>query len=120
MCNPQHPCRRGGERCSRCEAIDVLTEEDWYLIRFYHYVEDQYINQTPMGGGPDSPPVLTPRMEAYEAALRLHGYPRELWPWLTEWARTLHRLFRKLDVVSWPKELGKSLRDVTPADLLPG
>ncbi len=89
------------------------------MIQFYRYVEDQYINQTPMGGGPDSPPVLTPRMEGYEAALRLHGYPRELWPWLTEWARTLHRLFRKQDVVSWPKELGKSLRDVTPADLLP-
>ena len=122
VCKPENPCRRGGERCGRCEALDVLTDEDWYLIRFYHYVEDQYINQTPMGGGKDCPPLMTPRLEAYRAALEIHGYPRELWAWLTEWAKVLHRLHRKLDVVSaleWHREFGKPLRDVTPADLLP-
>ncbi len=122
LCKPENPCRRGGERCFRCLAIDVLTEEDWYLIRFYHYVEDQYINQTPNGAGEGCPAIVTPRLEAYQAALEIHGYPRELWPWLTEWAKTLHGLHRKLDVVSaseWQRELGKPLWDVTPADLLP-
>ena len=63
--------------------------------------------------------MLTPRMEGYEAALRLHGYPRELWPWLTEWARTLHRLFRKQDEVDWYSETGKTWGEITPDDVLP-
>ena len=122
VCKPWAPCRRGGDRCSRCEALDVLTDQDWYLIQFYRYVEDQYINQTPMGGGKDQPPLLTPRLEAYQAALESHGYPRELWAGVTEWAKTLHRLHRKLDVVSasdWLRELGKPLHEVKPEDLLP-
>ena len=94
-----------------------MTPDDWYLIAFYRYVEDQYINQTPMGGGKDAPPLLTPRLEAYSSALSIHGYPPELWAWLTEWAKILFRLHRKLDVVEWRLELGKSLRDVTAADL---
>ena len=79
-----------------------------------------------MGGGPQAPPILTPRLEAYESALRLHGYPKEMWAWLAEWARVLHRLYHKLDVVDWRRETatkdnprGKSMRDVTPADVLP-
>ena len=132
VCDPQAPCRRGGERCSRCEAIDNLTEEDWYLIRFYRYVDDQYINQTPMGAGKDCPAILTPRLEAYRIALSIHGYPSALWPWLTEWARTLHRLhrLRELDRPSdWMRETaalgitidgrGKMREEITPADVLP-
>jgi len=111
------PCSRSGPRCGRCEAIDYLTDEDWYLIGFFYKVEDQYINQTPNGGTKESPAVLTVRLEGYEAALRIGNYPRDQWEWLVKWGKTLHRLFRKLDNINWYLETGKPLRDITPADL---
>lgn len=69
------------------------------MIQFFRCVESQYINQTPMGAGRDTPPLLTPRLEGYEAALRLHRYPRELWEWLTHWAQVLHRFHRGLEAL---------------------
>lgn len=90
----------------------MLTVADWYLLDFYRVVEAQYINQTPMGAGKDSPPLLTPRLEAYEAALRMHGYPRDHWAWLSHWAFILHRLRHGLE-----KLTGRELRAITPANV---
>lgn len=69
----------------------MLTPEDWYLVGFYTRVADQYTNQTPMGTE-KGPPVLTPRLEGYAAALRLHRYQRADWSWLVEGASYLHRV----------------------------
>ena len=101
-------------------ALDVLTSKDWAAVNFYRRVSDQYINQTPMGAGKNRPPVLTPRLEGYEAALRVGSYPRHLWEWLMDTAAMLHRLVREIDTVDWHMELGKSLRDVTPEDVTDG
>ena len=122
LCDARYnPCRRiHGVRCARCEAVAWLTETDWYLIRFYQSVQDQYINQTPMGAGKDNPLILTPRIEAYEVALRAYGYPRELWAWLLHWGQALHRLHRKLDEVRWYDETGKSLTEIRPEDVTDG
>ncbi len=97
QCGQHNPCRRGADRCARCNATDNLTDTDWYLVEFYRTVADQYINQTPMGAGEGQPMHLTPRLEGYEAALRIGGYPRELWRWLTHWAKVLHRFHRGLE-----------------------
>ena len=75
-CNARSPCRHF-RPCPRHEAEFVLTPEDWRLVEFYQRVADQWINQTPMGVD-KGPPILTPRLEGYEAALRLHGYPRSV------------------------------------------
>lgn len=53
---------------------------------FYQRVADQYVNQTPMGVK-DGPPLVTPRMEGYEAVLRIYGYPEDMWVWLVDLAR---------------------------------
>lgn len=104
MCNTAqrpNPCRRGGEQCARCEARTHLTDDDWYLIDFYRTVQDQYINQGDMEGGGA---LTTPRLEGYEAALRLGGYPKELWAWLTHWAHQLHRFHRGTEKLPKTKE----------------
>ena len=62
--------------------------------------------------------VLTPRLEAYRAALELYGYPREEWETLTRGAVTLHRLIHKMDSVHWPDEVGKPRHRVEPEELM--
>ena len=107
-CTPDRPCRHY-DPCARCQAEAFLTDEDWVIVRFYCLVADQYVNQAPMGTG-GGPPRLTPRLEAYEAVLRLHRYPESLHGWLSDGAVTLARLLVGTDVVNWPVEFGKSLR----------
>ena len=79
-------------------------------------VDDQYINQTPMGGGKDAPPLLTIRLDAYKIAFDLGGYPAEFETWMIYWARVLHRLHRKLETVNWVQIVGKQRREITAAD----
>jgi hypothetical protein len=78
------------------------------VVQFYLTVQDQ----VDMGGAP--------RIEGYEAALRLHGWPRRHWSWLTTTAVQLHRLITKQDQVNWKLELGKRFADVTPEDVTDG
>lgn len=70
-----------------------------------------------MGGKEGEPLVLTPDLAAWEAALRIWRYPRELWDWLVEGAVQLHNLVRGLDGIGWVPELKKDLREVQPEDL---
>ena len=73
-----------------------------------------------MGAGKDNPPILTPRVEGYEAVLRLQGYPAPLWGWLSEWARVLHRMRHKLVTMTeadWLRATGKRWQDLRPEDL---
>lgn len=92
LCDERNPCRRYSNRCPRCNAADGLERSDWYILGFYRRVDDQYINQSPMGVAKDSPMCLTPRLEAWESALRIWGYPEDIWPWLVHWTVLLHRL----------------------------
>ena len=73
-----------------------------------------------MGGAHGRPPVLTPRLEGYEAALRVGDYPRHLWEWYMDTAALLHRLFHKIEKVEWLIETGKSFHAVTPEDVADG
>jgi len=61
-----------------------------------------------------------PRLEGYEAACRLHGYPEEHWTWLVSGAVMLHRLLAKQDEVNWYRECGKSYREIGPEDVADG
>ncbi len=117
VCNPMFPCRRP-DPCSRCEAFVALNETDFYILDFYRLVADQYINQEP--GATNSSPLTTPRLEGWEVILRVYDYPRAVWPWLIKWARTVHRLHRKIDVikqVEWIEAVGKPWGDIRPDDL---
>jgi hypothetical protein len=89
-CSKERPCINP---CVKCQAETWLTTDDWVVVGFFQRVSDQYINQAPMGTEKGKPPVVTPRLEAYEVALRAHRYPRELWGWLMDATRTLHNLF---------------------------
>lgn len=71
------------------EAVDNLTQEDWDVVAFYRNVRDQVVNQAPLGTK-DGKPYTTPRLEAWEAACRLYGVPREQRCDLIETARWLH------------------------------
>jgi hypothetical protein len=93
----------------------VLTVEDWRIVRFYERVADQFF-KAPMGVEKGAVP-LTPRLEGYEAALRLYGYPESEWEFLVDGAVMLHRLVRKLDKVMWEFELGKPESAVRPEDV---
>ncbi len=62
-------------------------------------------------------PILTPRLEGYEAALRLHGYAESDWPWLVNWGQCIHRLVHKMERINWHQELGKSFAEVEPEDV---
>jgi len=105
----------------KCEAETWLTEDDWYLVAFYQRVSDQYFNQTPMGAEKGAPPVITPRLEGYEAALRLYRYPRAHWAWLVDGAVVLHRLVNEGTAkFPWLRETGKRFHELTPEDLLDG
>lgn len=97
-----------------------MTADDWLAVRFYQIVRDQYINQTPMGTDKGKPLFLTLRLEAVESALRIYGYPRALWGWLTDIAVMLHRLVHKLDRVKFYEETGKYASDLTSEDLADG
>lgn len=68
-------------------------------------------------GVKDGPSICTPRLEAFRAALEVHGYPRELWSWLMDGATMIHRLCNQLDVVNWYEELGKGYSDVRIEDV---
>jgi hypothetical protein len=71
-----------------------------------------------MGQGDGKPCYLSPRLEGYEAALRIYGYPQMLHGWLTDWARFLHALCHDMDDVDWFTELGKPLNMTTYEDFL--
>lgn len=73
-----------------------------------------------MGGAKGEPPILTPRLEGYEAALRIYGYPRSEWAWLVQGAATLHALVHGLDRVNWLLETGKQTQQITPEDVADG
>lgn len=57
-------------------------------------------------------PLLTPRLEAYEAAARIYGYPVSEHGRLIRGAITLHRLVHKIDKIDWFAELGQAFRSV--------
>ncbi len=98
--------------CPRCEAAKVLTAEDRLLLEFYRRVADQWINQTPFGVK-EGKPVLTPRLEGLEAALRAYDYPKEQWSWLVDGARLLHSLVHGQEPMIWPKPY----HEITPEDV---
>ena len=119
QCTDDRPCPPT-QRCSRCEALLVLTPSDWVLIGFYRRVADQYINQTPMGVK-DGPPITTPRLEGYEAALRLYGYDRCEWSGLVDGAVMLHRLAGDSKrVLAFLHEQGLRYQDIQPEDVIDG
>jgi hypothetical protein len=102
--------------CIKCQAETWLTSDDWLIVGFYQRVADQYINQPDLRIGKDIP-VLTPRLEGYEAVLRVSRYPREMWQTLMDGAAMLHRLVQRMDRVDWPRETGKTLATVRPEDI---
>jgi hypothetical protein len=71
------------------EAQQHLQPEDWDALAFYQAVDDQIINQAPMGTQ-DKKPCTTLRLEALEAACRLHGVPRAARSRAVLLARFLH------------------------------
>lgn len=89
-------------------AFKVLDDEDWYIISFYRLVSDQVVA---VGES------ALPRLEGYEACLRLHGFPEHEHSFLTKNAVMLHRLLSKQDVVEWKLETGKSFGEIRPADV---
>ena len=98
----------------------VLTPSDWVLIGFYRRVADQYINQTPMGMK-EGPPITTPRLEGYEAALRLYGYPKCEWSGLVDGAVMLHRLAGdNKRVLAFLHSQGLRYQDIQPEDVIDG
>ena len=84
----------------------MLTADDWYLIGFYRTVANQNEGMAGM-----------PRLEAYCAALDLYDYPSPHRAWLVTGALMLHSLLAKHDSVSWVRETGKAMRDITPEDV---
>ena len=108
-CNPL--LRKCGG-CIRCVAEEVLDEAEWYIIVFFQRVQDQYINQTPMGTS-DGTVICTPRLEGYEAALRLYEYPREDWAVLIDYATLLTWVYDEREERSSEVPDG-SLRDSVP------
>jgi hypothetical protein len=104
----------------RCQAQAILTEGDWSFVLFYQRVADQYVNQTPMGIK-DSPPLVTPRMEGYEAVLRVYGYPKDQWVWLVDLAREFDSWVKnKRRVVQFMDSLGYRWDDVRMEDVISG
>jgi len=61
-----------------------------------------------------------PRLEGYEAAFRLFGYPVDQREWLIGGAVMLHRLVSKQDEVNWWQECGKSYAMIGPGDVADG
>ena len=100
-----------------CRARQVLTEDDWLLVKFWERVRDEYRNQ---GDSTDKTVILTPSVAGYAAALRVYGYPRALWPWLMTGGMMLHRLIQKQDSVNWLKETGKHRYQIGLEDLTDG
>lgn len=106
-----------------CLAQTWLTADDWLIIEFYRRVSDQYIRQPDLslGKGKEALPLLTPRLEGFEAALRSHDYPKELWGWLMDGAVTMFRLVHGLDHVRWHAETKKqSVAMIEPEDVIDG
>jgi len=78
------------------------------VLEFYNRVADQVTDQA------------LPRLEGYEASLRLYGYPPERWRGLLAGALTLHRLMTNQDTVYWFDETGKSFGEICPEDVADG
>ncbi len=82
---------------------------------------DQVVNQNPFGEA-----VLVPRLEGWEAVLRLFGYPEEDWRMLLELGIFLHEVrYRRISPNQICRTLtehnalhpyGKNLADVTEDD----
>jgi hypothetical protein len=104
-CSVNRPCRHY-DPCARCSAERYLLQSDWELLEFYNIVQDQVDG---VSGAP--------RLEGYEAAARLHGYPPSRVPWLVAGAALINRLISKTDVVDWQRECGKPLRLIGPEDV---
>lgn len=68
-------------------------------------------------GTKDGKPLITPRLEAFEAALRLYQYPEAMWAWLTDGACLLMRLAHKIEEIDWYAELGKPFSAISPEDV---
>lgn len=101
VCTEDDPCKPPST-CNRCDAIRALTGLDWYILNFYTRVQSQYINQTPMGTK-DGHVIVTPRLEGFESALRIYGYPRPHWPFLVEWASFVLRVVHGTEEVVMPR-----------------
>ncbi len=109
-------CRRAtrdDQICPNCRAERYLTADDWHVLEFYRRVADQVINQAPFGTK-DGSAYTTPRLEAYEAACRLHGVPEGDRPWLVETACWLHHAREKRHEFN-----SFEVRAMKPEDLAP-
>ena len=74
-----------------------------------------------MGTEKGAPPHLSPRLEGYAAALRVYGYPENLWDWLIRWATTLHGMVHgmtKVEVNEWYAEFWKHKKQCGLEELL--
>jgi len=73
---PKIHARCAFDPCVQCSASRYLTGEDWRVVKFYSVVQDQVVNQTPLGveGGRA---VLTPRLEGWLAACELYRVGEE-------------------------------------------
>ena len=80
-----------------------MTVEDWHLLEFYRRVSGQ---QTETGA---------PRLEGYEATLRLYSYPENEWTWLVEGASFLNRILSSKKV-DWVGEFGKPYSQLSIED----
>jgi hypothetical protein len=62
---------------------------------------------------------ITLRLEAVEVALRVYGYPKDAWAWLTDWAIAFHGLMASpITPAEWKRELGKFASQVVPSDVM--
>lgn len=75
--------------CVSCAAAANLEPGDWLIVNFFFLVRDQVVNQTPMGLD-DGTCWITPRLEAWEAALRIYGIPEASHAAMIDGARFLH------------------------------
>lgn len=71
-----------------------MAFEDWCVVDFYQAVQDQVVNQTPMGTK-SGDVVLTLRLEALEAACRLLDVPVDARAWIVDMARWFHHVVRE-------------------------
>lgn len=100
-----------------CTARDRLTPDDWVIVKFWEVVRDEYRNQ---GESTSKEVILTPALTGYAAALEVYGYPRALWPWLTDGALLMHRLVHGMESVNWLRETGKHRHEIGLEDLTDG
>lgn len=94
-----------------------MTQDDWLAVAVFRAASDQYINQTPLGRGEGKPPILTPRLEGWESALRLSNI--EATPSDIDAAVLLFHLVNGSEgwEINWIKETGKTQYEIEPEDL---